>query len=102
MCLPTICSVLPGNKCARSYGGGRANLSDTLVGALWVADALFAFSSAGAKAFHLHWGLGGHPSGTLGQPNTGVQTNFHFDVRMHAFAYHACLVISPHQGVCPC
>lgn len=63
------------------YGGGRPDLSDTLVGALWVTDALFAFSNAGAKAFHLHWGVGGDPSGTLGQPNTGVQTNFHFDVK---------------------
>ena len=62
------------------YGGGRPGLSDTFTGAMWVADALFAFAQAGARAFHLHWGLGGHPSGSLGQPNTGVQTNFHFNV----------------------
>lgn len=55
-------------------------MSDTMVGALWVADALFAFGLAGAKAFHLHWGIGGDPSGSLGQPNTGVQTNFLLDV----------------------
>eukprot|EP00775_Hariotina_reticulata_P002235 gene2235-2547_t len=65
------------------YGGGRAGLSDTMAGTLWVMDSLFAFSKAGARAFHLHWGVGGAPgkdalSGTLGQPNTGVQTNFHF------------------------
>jgi len=69
------------------YGGGRAGLSDTMAGTLWVMDSLFAFSRAGARAFHLHWGLGGAPgkdalSGTLGQPNTGVQTNFHFHVRV--------------------
>jgi hypothetical protein len=36
------------------YGGGKAGMSDTLVGGLWVADALFAFARAGAKGFHLH------------------------------------------------
>ncbi|WIA42782.1 hypothetical protein OEZ86_008721 [Tetradesmus obliquus] len=63
------------------YGGGRPSLSDTLVGALWVADALFAFSDAGAVGFHLHWGIGGHPTEALGQPNTGVQTNYAYNVR---------------------
>jgi len=57
------------------YGGGRVGLSDTMTGAFWVADALFAFANAGARAFHLHWGKGGEPSGNS-QPNTGVQTNF--------------------------
>lgn len=57
------------------YGGGRVGLSDTMTGAFWVADALFAFANAGARAFHLHWGKGGDPSGDS-QPNTGVQTNF--------------------------
>jgi hypothetical protein len=57
-------------------------LSDTLVGAFWVADSLFAFANAGAKAFHLHWGKGGTPSGDS-QPNTGVQTNFVKDVSGH-------------------
>lgn len=56
-------------------------LSDTVVGAFWVADALFAFANAGAKAFHLHWGKGGEPSGNS-QPNTGVQTNFEWKVRL--------------------
>jgi hypothetical protein len=36
------------------YGGGKTGMSDTLVGGLWVADALFAFARAGAKGFHLH------------------------------------------------
>jgi hypothetical protein len=36
------------------YGGGKVGMSDTLVGGLWVADALFAFARAGAKGFHLH------------------------------------------------
>jgi hypothetical protein len=51
-----------------------------MVGTLWVVDALFAFANAGAKALHLHWGLGGDPSGELGQPNVGVMTNFYYDV----------------------
>jgi hypothetical protein len=36
--------------------------------------------SAGAVGFHIHWGIGGHPTDALGQPNTGVQTNFAFNV----------------------
>jgi len=58
-----------------SYGGGRSGLSDTMAGALWCADALFAFARAGASGFHFHWGFGGQPL-VGGQPNTGVQTNF--------------------------
>lgn len=50
------------------------------MGALWVADALFAFANAGATAFHLHWGVGGSPTEDLGSPNTGVQTNFAYNV----------------------
>jgi len=38
------------------YGGGRVGLSETMVGAFWAADALFAFANAGARAFHFHWG----------------------------------------------
>lgn len=57
------------------YGGGRSGLSDTMAGALWCADALFAFASTGASGFHFHWGFGGQPL-QGGQPNTGVQTNF--------------------------
>jgi hypothetical protein len=57
------------------YGGGRSGLSDTMAGALWCADALFAFAKAGASGFHFHWGFGGQPL-VGGQPNTGVQTNF--------------------------
>ena len=57
------------------YGGGRAGFSETMVGALWCADALFAFAQAGASGFHFHWGFGGLPK-EGGQPNTGVQTNF--------------------------
>jgi hypothetical protein len=45
---------------------------------LWCADALFAFSKAGAVGFHFHWGFGGRPIHG-GQPNTGVQTNFYDD-----------------------
>jgi hypothetical protein len=60
------------------YGGGRAGLSDTMAGTLWVADALFAFASAGARAFHLHWGHGGLPF-EGGAPNVGVQTNFDYN-----------------------
>ena len=52
-----------------------------MTGALWVADALFAFANAGARAFHLHWGKGGDPQGDS-QPNTGVQTNFILQVRL--------------------
>lgn len=62
-------------------------MSDTLVGGLWVADALFAFAKAGAKAFHLHWGIGGHPTGQLGQPNTGVQTNFYYKYKGKTYEY---------------
>lgn len=69
------------------YGGGRPGMSDTLVGGLWVADALFAFAKAGAKAFHLHWGIGGHPTGQLGQPNTGVQTNFYYKYKGKTYEY---------------
>jgi hypothetical protein len=61
------------------YGGGRPQLSDTITGALWVADALFEFARAGAAGFHLHVGVGGAPDGSLGQPNTGVQTNFYYE-----------------------
>jgi hypothetical protein len=57
------------------YGGGRAGFSETMVGTLWCADALFAFANAGATGFHFHWGFGGLPKAG-GQPNTGVQTNF--------------------------
>jgi hypothetical protein len=46
-----------------------------MAGALWCADALFAFASTGASGFHFHWGFGGQPL-QGGQPNTGVQTNF--------------------------
>jgi hypothetical protein len=46
-----------------------------MAGALWCADALFAFAKAGATGFHFHWGFGGQPK-IGGQPNTGVQTNF--------------------------
>lgn len=60
------------------YGGGRAGLSDTFVGALWNVDALLAFANAGASGFHFHWGYGGSPDGG-GQPNVGVQTNFYAD-----------------------
>jgi hypothetical protein len=51
-----------------------------MAGALWVADALFEFARAGASGFHLHFGVGGAPDGTLGQPNTGVQTNFYYEL----------------------
>eukprot|EP00878_Enallax_costatus_P022038 GHUV01023362.1.p1 GENE.GHUV01023362.1~~GHUV01023362.1.p1 ORF type:complete len:113 (-),score=15.11 GHUV01023362.1:293-631(-) len=61
------------------YGGGRANLSDTMAGTLWISDALFAFANAGARAFHLHWGYGGVPFDG-GAPNVGVQTNFDYNV----------------------
>lgn len=61
------------------YGGGRADLSDTMAGTLWVADALFAFAAGGARAFHLHWGHGGLPF-QGGSPNVGVQTNFDYNV----------------------
>jgi hypothetical protein len=47
-----------------------------MAGALWCADALFAFAKAGAVGFHFHWGFGGQPK-IGGQPNTGVQTNFY-------------------------
>lgn len=50
-----------------------------MAGALWVADALFAFANAGARAFHLHWGFGGLPF-EGGAPNVGVQTNFDYNV----------------------
>jgi hypothetical protein len=50
-----------------------------MTGALWVADALFEFARAGAAGFHLHFGIGGAPDGSLGQPNTGVQTNFYYE-----------------------
>eukprot|EP00882_Tetradesmus_deserticola_P012264 GHRQ01012998.1.p1 GENE.GHRQ01012998.1~~GHRQ01012998.1.p1 ORF type:complete len:237 (+),score=52.89 GHRQ01012998.1:871-1581(+) len=53
-------------------------MSDTLVGGVWVPDALFAFARAGAKGLHMHWGVGGDPIRNLGQPNTGVQTNFYY------------------------
>jgi hypothetical protein len=51
-----------------------------MTGALWVADALFEFARAGAAGFHLHFIVGGAPDGTLGQPNTGVQTNFYYEL----------------------
>ncbi|WIA13252.1 hypothetical protein OEZ85_006841 [Tetradesmus obliquus] len=57
------------------YGGGRVGLSDTMVGAFWTIDALFAFANAGALSFHLHWGNGGQPNGD-NPPSVGVQTNF--------------------------
>jgi hypothetical protein len=57
------------------YGAGRAGLSETMAGALWCADALFAFAQAGASGFHFHWGFGGVPK-EGGPPNVGVQTNF--------------------------
>lgn len=69
------------------YGGGKVNMSDTLIGGLWVADALFAFARAGAKGFHLHWGIGGHPTGDLGQPNTGVQTNFYYKYKNATYEF---------------
>jgi hypothetical protein len=62
------------------YGGGRAGLSDTMAGTFWVLDALCEMAKAGAAGFHLHWGIGGAPDGTMGQPNTGVQTNFFYQV----------------------
>lgn len=62
------------------YGGGRKDLSETMAGTLWTADALFAFAAAGARAFHLHWGKGGEPNGDA-PPSVGVQTNFDFKVR---------------------
>jgi hypothetical protein len=62
------------------YGGGRAGLSDTMAGMFWVLDALCEMAKAGAGGFHLHWGIGGAPDGTMGQPNTGVQTNFFYKV----------------------
>lgn len=65
--------------CSCRYGGGRADLSDTMAGTLWVADALFAFAANGARAFHLHWGHGGLPF-QGGSPNVGVQTNFDYNV----------------------
>lgn len=70
--------------CCR-YGGGRAGLSDTMAGTLWVTDALFAFAQGGARAFHLHWGHGGMPY-EGGSPNVGVQTNFDYNV-----SWAACL-----------
>lgn len=63
------------------YGGGRADLSDTMAGTLWVADALFTFAANGARAFHLHWGHGGLPY-EGGSPNVGVQTNFDYNVSL--------------------
>lgn len=69
------------------YGGGRAGLSDTLVGALWVLDSLCEFAVAGATGFHLHWGSGGWPDGTRGQPNTGIQTNFYWDYDGQKYEY---------------
>ncbi|KAI8474854.1 MAG: hypothetical protein J3K34DRAFT_406796 [Monoraphidium minutum] len=70
------------------YGGGRAGLSDTVAGTMWCADALFAFASAGAEAFHFHWGFGGQPKHG-GQPNTGVQTNFWDDSLVPYPSVHA-------------
>eukprot|EP00882_Tetradesmus_deserticola_P029007 GHRQ01032382.1.p1 GENE.GHRQ01032382.1~~GHRQ01032382.1.p1 ORF type:complete len:168 (-),score=31.09 GHRQ01032382.1:140-643(-) len=62
------------------YGGGRAGLSDTCAATMWQLDALPEFAKAGAGGFHCHWGIGGAPDGTMGQPNTGVQTNFFYRV----------------------
>ncbi|WIA40051.1 hypothetical protein OEZ86_013470 [Tetradesmus obliquus] len=62
------------------YGGGRAGLSETAAGMFWVLDALCELAKAGAGGCHLHWGIGGAPDGTMGQPNTGVQTNFFYKV----------------------
>jgi len=53
-----------------------------MAGTLWVADALFAFANAGARAFHLHWGHGGLPY-QGGSPNVGVQTNFDYNVSVN-------------------
>lgn len=47
-----------------------------MAGAIWCADALFAFANAGAEGFHFHWGFGGLPL-KGGQANVGVQTNFY-------------------------
>ncbi|WIA29580.1 hypothetical protein OEZ86_012072 [Tetradesmus obliquus] len=80
------------------YGGGRPALSDTMTGTLWVADALFEFALAGAAGFHLHFGVGGAPDGSLGQPNTGVQTNFYYETAGGArreFKELAALQINP-------
>jgi hypothetical protein len=32
-------------------------------------------------------GIGGHPSGDLGQPNTGVQTNFYYKYKNQTYEY---------------
>ena len=63
-----------------------------MAGTLWVADALFAFANAGARAFHLHWGLGGLPY-QGGSPNVGVQTNFDYNVSL-CFGAAACQLLS--------
>jgi hypothetical protein len=44
-------------------------------------------AKAGAGGFHLHWGIGGAPDGTMGQPNTGVQTNFFYKVGKERLDY---------------
>ncbi|KAF6259983.1 hypothetical protein COO60DRAFT_937688 [Scenedesmus sp. NREL 46B-D3] len=62
------------------YGGGRAGLSDTMAGTFWVLDALCELGKAGAAGLLFHWGLGGAEDGTMGSPNTGVQTNFFYKV----------------------
>jgi hypothetical protein len=32
-------------------------------------------------------GIGGHPTGDLGQPNTGVQTNFYYKYKNQTYEY---------------
>jgi hypothetical protein len=32
-------------------------------------------------------GIGGHPTGDLGQPNTGVQTNFYYKYKNQAYEF---------------
>jgi hypothetical protein len=58
-----------------------------MAGMFWVLDALCEMSKAGAGGFHLHWGIGGAPDGTMGQPNTGVQTNFFYKVGNQRLEY---------------
>eukprot|EP00882_Tetradesmus_deserticola_P033502 GHRQ01038275.1.p1 GENE.GHRQ01038275.1~~GHRQ01038275.1.p1 ORF type:complete len:228 (+),score=62.39 GHRQ01038275.1:174-857(+) len=64
---------------------------------MWQLDALPEFAKAGAGGFHCHWGIGGAPDGTMGQPNTGVQTNFFYRVGDKRLEYKEL----KRQGVSP-